>query len=329
MSLDQSGHKGSNVTQTIHLSRQAGAEYAGQRIDQAATELFEGYSRARLQAWISDGSLTMDEKQVKPKQRLSGGEWLKLEAVIEAAGELRSQSLDLEIITADDDIIVINKRPGLVVHPAAGHPDGTLLNGLLHFDAELESLPRAGIVHRLDKDTSGIMVVARNLKAHASLVQQLQERKVSRIYETLALGCTPLTGKVDAPIGRNPRDRKKMAVVEKGKPAVTHYRQLEYMEPVSHLELALETGRTHQIRVHMQHIGFPLLGDPQYGPSRGASRLWPEWLPVELERFGRQALHARFLTFTHPGTGSICKFEAPLAADFAVLLNTIREHVPS
>ncbi|MBT8061722.1 MAG: RluA family pseudouridine synthase [Gammaproteobacteria bacterium] len=313
------------MSQTIRLSRQAGSKYAGQRIDQAATELFGGYSRARLQAWISDGSLTMDDRRVKPKQRLAGGEWLKLEADIEADGDAQAQPLELEVIAADDDIIVINKPPGLVVHPAAGHPDGTLLNGLLHFDRALASLPRAGIVHRLDKDTSGIMVVARNLKAHASLVAQLQKREVSRIYEALVCGQANVSGTVDAPIGRNSRDRKKMAVVSNGKPAVTHYRQLFVKAGVSHLELALESGRTHQIRVHMQHIGLPLLGDPQYGPPRGATRLWPDWLVAAVDRFGRQALHARQLRFTHPGSGSLCGFEAPLATDFADLLRSIRE----
>lgn len=313
------------VAQSIRSSRQAGAEFAGRRIDQAAVELFSGYSRARLQAWISDGSLTMDLKQVKPKQRLSGGEWLKLEVEIEAPGEIVAEPMDLNIISADDHIIVLDKPAGLVVHPAAGHPDGTLLNGLLHFDPQLENLPRAGIVHRLDKDTSGIMVVARTLKAHARLVDQLQKREVSRIYEALVNGQLERAGSVDAPIGRNPHDRKKMAVVDKGKHAVTHYRPLTSLGPACHVELALDTGRTHQIRVHMQHIGYPLLGDPQYGPSRGAAKLWTAQMAEAVERFGRQALHARHLRFVHPESGLECGFESPLAADFRELLQFLQE----
>ncbi len=311
-------------TDTIRLTRQATSEQVGLRIDRAAVALFPGFSRARLQSWIRDGSLTLDGKPVKPKHRLVGGETLKLEARPELDDEVVPQDIPLQVIEADDHIIVLNKPAGLVVNPAAGNPDGTLQNGLLFFDPSLAAIPRSGIVHRLDKDTSGIMVVARSLKAHASLVAQLQDRSMSRTYESVVHGITPASGTIDAPVGRNPHDRKRMAVVSGGRPAVSHYRLLSAYRHFSHLRVSLESGRTHQIRVHMQHIGNPLVGDPQYGQKvRKSTDLSDRALTVVRE-FPRQALHACRLRFRHPQSGQESEFFAPTADDLATLIQTLK-----
>jgi 23S rRNA pseudouridine1911/1915/1917 synthase len=229
------------------------------------------------------------------------------------------------VLYQDADLLVIDKPAGMVVHPAAGNPDGTLQNALLHHDSALENLPRSGIVHRLDKDTSGVMVVARSLRAHASLVRQLQERSMSRTYRAVTCGHPPASGTVDAPIGRHPRDRVKMAVVASGKPAISHFRVLQRLGEFSDIEVSLETGRTHQIRVHMAHIRHPVVGDPVYGtrfrPPAGAG----EALLDALGRFRRQALHALRLSFLHPATGEPVTYEAPLAEDLASLIAALTD----
>lgn len=307
------------------MTRQADAGHAGMRVDQAAAGLFPEFSRARLQTWIRDGSLTLEGRTVKPKHRLAGREVLHLDAEPEADKETIPQDMPLEVLHEDPDIIVIDKPAGLVVHPAAGHPDGTLQNGLLFRYPELAIVPRAGIVHRLDKDTSGVMVVARSLRAHAGLVAQLQDHSMSRVYEAVVNGATPASGSVNAPIGRNPRDRQKMAVVGSGRPAVSHYRRLRAFRHFCHLRISLETGRTHQIRVHMNHLGHPLVGDPQYGRKPHAVKGMPEEVLEAVRGFPRQALHARYLELAHPDSGQRCKFEAPLPADFETLLDTLRK----
>jgi 23S rRNA pseudouridine1911/1915/1917 synthase len=312
----------------ISLAHRVGDAQAGLRLDQAAAELFTDYSRARLQAWIRDGSLTLEGRPAQPKQRVSGGDLLRLRAVPEPDGEALPQAIDLDVLFADADILVLNKPAGLVVHPAAGNPDGTLLNGLLHFDSALAELPRAGIVHRLDKDTTGVLVVARSLRAHTRLVRQLQARSMRRIYEAVACGPTPAEGRVDKPIARDPRNRQRMAVVASGRAAVTRFRLLHAYAHFSHLEVALETGRTHQIRVHMQHLGFPLAGDPKYGPDRSLTRRWPDAVAAAVQALGRQALHARRLTLKHPASGEICDFEAPLPDDFRGLLAALQRAEP-
>ncbi|NND45844.1 MAG: RluA family pseudouridine synthase [Xanthomonadales bacterium] len=301
---------------------------AGLRFDQAAAALFDDYSRARLQAWIRDGSLRLQGRSAAPKHRVAGGEWLSLDARPEPDETAQPEAIPLDILHADDDLLVVNKRTGLVVHPAAGNRDGTLLNGLLHYDPSLAELPRAGIVHRLDKETTGVMVVARSLRAHTRLVRALQARRIKRIYHAIACGHAPPEGTVDAPVGRDPRHRQRMAVVPNGRQAVSHFRRLHAFAHFSHLEVSLETGRTHQIRVHMQHLGLPLAGDPTYGPGRDQRRNWPEPVREAVDALGRQALHARTLELKHPASGETCTFEAPLPADMQALLKTLEREDP-
>ena len=307
----------------IRITAKAGPEHTGMRLDQLAAVLFPDFSRARLQKWVRSGELTVDGRALKTTYRISGWETLQLDALPERHGEVLPQDIALDIIHVDDDIIVLNKPAGLVVHPAAGHRDGTLQNALLHFDSGLATLPRSGIVHRLDKDTTGVMVVARSLKAHTSLVEQLQARQMSRVYEALAKGETNMSGTVDAPIGRHPRDRKRMAVVAAGKPALSRFRVIRRFQGFSHLEVSLESGRTHQIRVHMQYIGHPLVGDPVYGKSSKAHTGVPAALLKAIGAFPRQALHARRLGLVHPASGDTVCFEAHLPADMEGLLATL------
>jgi 23S rRNA pseudouridine1911/1915/1917 synthase len=307
----------------IRLSAFAGPEVEGMRLDQAAATLFPDYSRGRLQKWLRSGELTVDGRLCKVTYRVSSGETLRLDARPEPQGEVLPQNIPLDVLHADDDLLVINKPAGLVVHPAAGNPDGTLQNALLHFDSALALVPRAGIVHRLDKDTSGVMAVARSLRAHHSLVEQLQARSMSRVYVTVVAGKTAAKGTIDAPIGRHPVDRKRMAVVPSGKPAVTHFRLLRRFDALSYLEVSLESGRTHQIRVHMQHIGHPLIGDPVYGKSRKVAKGMPATVNEVICSFPRQALHARRLSFNHPADNRPVSFEAPLPADLQGLLTVL------
>ena len=311
--------------ETIRLEASVPAERAGARFDVVAAELFPDYSRARLQKWIRGGHLLLDGHPAKPTAKVWGGETLMLEAEAEPVGEVLAEDIPLNMIHADDDILVIDKPAGLVVHPAAGNPDGTLQNALLHFDEALAALPRAGIVHRLDKETSGVMVVARSLRAHTSLVQQLQSREMGRVYEAVASGDILAGGTVDAPVGRHPRDRKKMAVVAAGKPAVSHYRVLQRFGGATHVEVSLDTGRTHQIRVHLAHLGHPLVGDPLYGHrSRGRAGLSERQFEA-VQAFPRQALHARRLRLVHPDDRRSRVFEAPLPTDLLKLLSCLRD----
>jgi len=307
-------------SERIRISAKAANGHAGMRLDQVAADLFRDYSRARLQKWIRSGDLTVDGRVVKTTCRLIGHETLYLDAEAERQGTVRAQDIPLDVIHADEDLLIVNKPAGLVVHPAAGNPDGTLQNALLYFDEKLEILPRSGIVHRLDKDTTGVMVVARSLRAHTSLVDQLQTRKMSRIYRAVAAGNIVTSGTVDAPIGRHPRDRKRMAVVAAGKPAVSHYRVLKRFDGVSFIEVSLESGRTHQIRVHMAHIGHALIGDPVYGRNVKMKKGLPDPLVDAVRSFPRQALHAHRLRLMHPATLHPATFEAPLPGDIERLL---------
>ncbi|HQQ74244.1 MAG TPA: 23S rRNA pseudouridine(1911/1915/1917) synthase RluD [Pseudomonadales bacterium] len=296
------------------------AEQSGHRIDQAAAELFSDFSRARLQEWIKSGHLTVDGLVVRTKDKVKSGNVLMLDAELEARENWTAQELKLDVVYEDASLLVINKPAGLVVHPGAGSPDGTLLNALLFRDPQLAAIPRAGIVHRLDKDTTGLLVVARTLQAHADLVRQLQERTVKREYEAVVCGLFTGGGKVDAPIGRHPRDRVKMAVVAGGKPAITHFRILQRFETYTHVRVQLETGRTHQIRVHMAHIGHPLLGDTLYGARLRLPKHADEELKTVLQDFRRQALHAAQLGLIHPVTGAYLEWQAPLPEDMQILL---------
>lgn len=299
-------------------------ERRGARFDQVAAELFPDYSRSRLQEWIKSGALTVDNVQRKPKEKLLGGEMLVLQAELEVQGDWEAEDIPLDIRYEDDDILVINKPSGLVVHPAAGNMTGTLLNGLLHHNSDLAQVPRAGIVHRLDKDTTGLMVVAKTLQAQTDLVAQLQERSVSREYEAVAQGAMTGGGCVDAPIGRHSRQRQKMAVVDfGGKEAITHYRLLQRFGHYTHIRLKLETGRTHQIRVHMAHIGYPLVGDATYAGRFKIPKGCSKEMIEHLRSFPRQALHAAALGLIHPVTGEYMEWEAERPADFEALLELL------
>lgn len=302
-----------------------GADLGGRRLDQALAELLPEYSRNRLQRWIDEGRILVDGKLRRRRDKVWGGEEVLLDPRVEPDGQCAPQDLPLDLVFEDEDILVIHKPAGLVVHPAAGNPDGTLQNALLHHAPELASLPRGGLVHRLDKDTSGLLVVARTLQAHKSLVEQLQERRVHREYRALVGGVPSGGGRVDAPVGRHPRQRTRMAVVAGGRAAVTHYRLLEAFRAHALLAVRLETGRTHQIRVHMAHIQHPIVGDPVYGgrphPPGGASAR----LVAGLRTFPRQALHALRLGLQHPCRGVAMAWEIPLAADMEELLALLRE----
>ncbi|HHK2410007.1 TPA: 23S rRNA pseudouridine(1911/1915/1917) synthase RluD, partial [Pseudomonas aeruginosa] len=272
-----------------------------------------------------DGRLTVDGAVLRPRDIVHSGAQLVLEAEQEAQGEWLAQDIELEIVYEDEHILVIDKPAGLVVHPAAGHQDGTLLNALLYHVPDIANVPRAGIVHRLDKDTTGLMVVAKTLEAHTKLVAQLQARSVSRIYEAIVIGVITSGGTIDAPIGRHGVQRQKMAVVDAGKVAVSHYRVLERFRAHTHTRVKLETGRTHQIRVHMSHIGYPLVGDPVYGGRFRIPPVASQTLVQTLREFPRQALHARFLELDHPATGVRMKWESPLPEDFLWLLSLLRQ----
>jgi 23S rRNA pseudouridine1911/1915/1917 synthase len=299
----------------------------GLRLDQAAAELFPDYSRSRLQAWIRSGALRANGKQLRPRDRVSEGTILELQAELEEEVAWVGEDIQLELEYEDDSIIVLDKPAGLVVHPAAGHQAGTLVNALLNHEPGLAQLPRAGIVHRLDKDTSGLMVVAKTLQAHSNLVEQLQARSVGREYAAVCIGAMTGGGTVDQPIGRHPRDRKKMAVLTVGgKPAVTHYRIAERFAHHTHISVRLETGRTHQIRVHMAHLHYPLVGDPTYGGRPRIPRAADQALIDMLRQFPRQALHARRLGLVHPRSGEALQWERPLPPDMLQLLEVLRKH---
>lgn len=300
---------------------------AGARVDQVAALVFPAFSREKLKQWLGNGSLTLNGASPKASSRVVGGETLQLRAHETVVCHDRAQAIDLSIVHVDEDVIVINKPAGMVVHPGTGNPDGTLVNALLFHFPELEALPRAGLVHRIDKDTSGLLVVARNLESQLSLTQQLQEKSVYRIYDAVVQGEVIAGGTVDAPIMRHPHQRTAMCVRNDGRPSVTHYHVAERFGPFTLLTLQLETGRTHQIRVHMTHKGWPLLGDPVYGRGfrrpKGATAEFSE----RLKSFGRQALHARELGFVHPSTGEECLFEAPWPEDFSSLVDSLRQYV--
>jgi len=299
---------------------------AGWRFDRALAEMFPDYSRSRLTAWVKAGAVTLDGAVAPPRQLLRGGEQVRLEAVLEAEVELEPEDIALEVVHQDEHVLVLNKPAGLVVHPGAGNPAGTMLNALLHHDPKLAELPRGGIVHRLDKETSGLMVVARSLPAHTALVEMLSRHDVERQYEAVVLGQLVAGGTVDAPIGRHMGDRLRQAVrdEEDGKHAVTHYRLRERFRAHALLQCNLETGRTHQIRVHMAHIGHALVGDPLYGGGlrlpKGAT---PE-LVAALRGFRRQALHAERLAFAHPVSGEPLSFSAARPADLDELVRILR-----
>ncbi len=299
---------------------------SGKRLDWVLASLFADYSRSKLQQWLHDGHIIINNKTGLPgKTKVAGGEQVTLHPILEKQTESQPEAIPLNIIFEDEDLIVINKPAGLVMHPAVGNQAGTLLNALLHHDPALANIPRAGIVHRLDKDTTGLLVVARTLSSQKYLVEQLQEREISREYQAIVHGTMVAGNTIEAPIGRHPVDRKRMAVNHNGKHATTHYRVAEKFRLHTHVDVKLETGRTHQIRVHMTHLKHALVGDPVYG---GRLRIPPhatEALDKNLRHFKRQALHAIRLTLNHPSSGKIVSWHAPLPSDMVKLLNALRE----
>ncbi|MFZ1342859.1 23S rRNA pseudouridine(1911/1915/1917) synthase RluD [Thiothrix eikelboomii] len=299
-------------------------EMAQQRLDQVVASLCPQYSRSQLQKWIKSGQVLVDNKPLKPKERLTGGEQIIIHAIQEVQTRSEAEAIPLDIVYEDEAILVLNKPADLVVHPGAGNWSGTLVNGLLHYDPELEYLPRAGIVHRLDKDTTGLMVVAKTLEAHSALVEQLQAREVSREYLALVQRPVIAGGRIEGNIGRHPLDRLKMAVLDGGKEAITHYRVEERFRHHTLLRVALETGRTHQIRVHLTTHQMPIVGDQLYGGRPRVPAGISETLREALRNFPRQALHATRLGLVHPLTAEELAWEVSVPEDMAALLDLLR-----
>ena len=313
------------MAQEIQLTATINESQLGQRLDQALAELFPDYSRSRIKEWILDDRVQVNGRLVnKPKEKMLGGEQSSIDALIDEDMRFEPQNLPLNIVYEDDDILVINKPRDFVVHPGAGNPDGTVLNALLYHYPDIADVPRAGIVHRLDKDTTGLMVVAKTVPAQTRLVESLQLREITREYEAVANGRMTAGGKVEEPISRHPTKRTHMAVNPMGKPAVTHYRVMEHFRAHTRLRLRLETGRTHQIRVHMAHINHPLVGDQLYGgrprPLKGASDEFRD----ALREFDRQALHATMLRLYHPITGIQMEWHAPIPDDMVKLIEVLK-----
>lgn len=302
---------------------------SGNRLDAAAAALFSQFSRSRLAEWIRAGRLTRNGQPARPRDKVDAGDELQVFPEADNRVDWAAEPLPLDILYEDEHVMVVNKPAGLVVHPAAGHHGGTLVNGLMAHAPEMSSLPRGGIVHRLDKDTSGVMLAARSTLAHKHLVAQLADRSVKRIYAAVCRGTFSGGGTIDAPIGRHPTARTKMAVVSDGKPAVTHYRIAERFGAHSLLEVRLESGRTHQIRVHLAWRKHPLIGDPLYGgrafrPAGASAKLLDM-----LDGFSRQALHAREISFEHPKTGEVMCFSTEIPADMAALIACLADEDPA
>ena len=312
-------------TDTESLAASVPNTLAGKRLDAALAELFPQYSRARLTGWIKSGNVTVDGQGARPRDPMRGGEVISLTTVLETQTHAEPQDIPLSILYEDADLFVIDKPAGLVVHPGAGNPDGTLVNALLYRDPALSALPRAGIVHRLDKDTSGVMVVARTVPAQTKLVEMLSARDVHRQYLAVVVGALVSGGTANAAIDRHPRDRLRMTVREDGRDAVTHFRLRERFRAHTALECRLETGRTHQIRVHMQHLKHPIVGDPLYGGALRLPKAATEELASALRGFKRQALHAEVLEFSHPVTGEQVRCQADVPADMRALMQALRD----
>jgi 23S rRNA pseudouridine1911/1915/1917 synthase len=307
----------------IHATLKMPESLAGSRLDQALAKLFPDHSRSRLKAWLEAGGITVDGEHRRPRDKVSGGETVVVDVAVPAAVASEPEPIHLQVVYEDADLIVIDKPAGLVVHPGAGNPHGTLMNGLLHAFPECRQLPRAGIVHRLDRQTTGLMVVARSLAAHTGLVAMLSDRAVTREYLAICIGVLTGGDTVDAPIARHPIDRKRMAVRQEGKEAITHYRLLQRFRGHSLIRCKLETGRTHQIRVHMAHVRHPLLGDPVYGGRMQQPKGAGEELKQAIHGFRRQALHAERLTLQHPVSAEVMSWEAQPPADLATLLEVL------
>ena len=312
-----------------HLPKQSirlDSSQAGNRLDKVLANMFPEYSRSCLQGWLKDGYITLDGETVNAKQKVRGQEVLEMAIpAMPDQSEIQPEALDLAVIYEDQELIVINKPAGLVVHPAAGNPDGTLQNALLYHSPELAGIPRSGIVHRLDKDTSGLMVVARSLQAHKKLVEQLQDRTVSREYIAIVQGTLVAGGTISEPIGRHPQDRKRMCVRAGGRKAITHYRISERYRQHTRLQVSLETGRTHQIRVHLAHIRKAIVGDPVYGGRLRIPANSSEPLQQGLREFKRQALHATKLGLMHPVNGDNLEWQVDCPDDMQNLIALLQQ----
>ncbi|MNY97907.1 Ribosomal large subunit pseudouridine synthase D [compost metagenome] len=323
-SEDADNHTSSSTATRLSLQFQLDETYLGQRIDQVAATIWSDFSREKLKQWLKEGHLLVNGNSVKPKYKCEGFELLTLEVELEAQTRSLPEDIPLDIVYEDDDIIVVNKPVGMVVHPGAGNSSGTLVNALLHHYPKSAELTRAGLVHRIDKDTSGLLVVAKNLEAQFSLSKQLAKKTVYRVYDLIVYGNVIAGGTVDEPIKRHPVDRVKMAVLPGGKDAVTHYNVKERFQHFTRIQARLETGRTHQIRVHFSYIGFGLVGDPVYMPRVRVPAGASELLDETLRGFRRQALHAAELGLKHPRTGDEMLFKAPWPADLATLVDVLR-----
>jgi 23S rRNA pseudouridine1911/1915/1917 synthase len=297
----------------------------GNRLDSSLSEMLPDYSRSKITSWIKSGDALINQKTFKPKDKVSGTEIVCLTLNQKQSNDWIAEKIPLNVVYEDEDIIVINKQFGLVTHPGAGNLSGTLANALLYYDPALSTLDRAGIVHRLDKNTSGLMVIARNEKSQKYLVEQLQSHSVDREYSAIVYGHMIAGGTVDEPIGRDPKDRVKQAVLMSGKEATTHYRAIDRFKSHTHVKAILETGRTHQIRVHLSHVGHSLIGDPTYGGRVRFPKKASEELKDALVNFTRQALHSRKLTLTHPISGEIMSWKAPLPDDMLRLLEVLKK----
>lgn len=315
-----------DINQNITLNGTVADDMQGKRLDQVAALLFADYSREQLKQWIASGELLVNGQQQKAKNRLKGGEQISIAATLTAHGEDQPENIPLHIVYEDDSVLVVNKPAGLVVHPGAGNWTGTLVNGLLYHDKSLATLPRAGLVHRIDKDTTGLLVVAKNTAAQQHLSGQLQQKSVYRHYMALVVG--EMTGEmregsIDAAIKRHPVERTKMSVQADGKPALSHYEVEQHFQGYTLVSVALETGRTHQIRVHMAHLGFPLVGDPVYGSRKQLASQATAEAKAAVLAFSRQALHAYELGFIHPHTGEDMLFTAELPDDMQGLIKVL------
>jgi len=300
----------------------------GIRLDVALSEMLPNYSRSKITAWIKSGDALIDEKTFKPKDKVNGSQLVRLSLNKKQNNNWSAENIPLNIVFEDEDIIVINKQFGLVTHPGAGNWSGTLANALLYYDPELSKLDRVGIVHRLDKNTSGLMVIARNEKSQKYLVEQLQSHSIAREYSAIVYGHMISGGSINEPIGRDPKDRVKQAVSTSGKDAITHYRVIDRFKSHTHVKAILETGRTHQIRVHLSYIGYPLIGDPMYGGRVRFPKKASKDLKEVLVNFNRQALHSKKLTLIHPISGELVSWKAPLPNDMLKLLDVLKELDP-
>lgn len=313
----------SDKSESNVLSEAIPDDLAGKRLDQTLARMFPQYSRSRLKSWILKGLVTVDGEVMRPRDAVSGGATVVLEPQAETAVTSEPEPMSLEIAYEDEALLVIDKPAGLVVHPGAGNHRGTLMNGLLHHEPRLAELPRAGIVHRLDKDTSGLLMVAKTLQAHTALARQLADREVSRHYLAVCIGVLTGGGTIDAPIGRHPVDRLRMHVTERGKPAITHYRVRQRFAAHTFISVRLETGRTHQIRVHFAHRRHPLVGDQTYGGRLAMPAGASAEVQDMLRRFRRQALHAEKLSFLHPESGATVDVQTDPPDDFTELLDVM------